>query len=89
MAAGLVGAVLCLDLYFSEYLPAWWRLPRRLFIAILLVQLAFDFLLPIVAGAAHIGGFAAGFLITHLVAGAALRRATSPEFREQCQGSGT
>lgn len=80
IAAGLVGAVLCLDLYFSEYLPAWWRLPRRLFITVLLLQLVLDFALPIVAGAAHVGGFVGGFLVTQWVAGAALRRAPQPRW---------
>ena len=78
IAAGLVGAVLCLDLYYSEYLPAWWRVPRKVLITVLLLQLGFDFLLPIVAGAAHLGGFAAGFLITRGVAPAALRRSLQP-----------
>ena len=84
IAAGLVGSVLCLDLYFAEYLPAWWRLPRRLFITVLLLQLVLDFALPIVAGAAHVGGFVAGFLVTQFVAGAALRRSPQPGWVKLC-----
>ena len=87
IASGLVGAVLCLDLYFSEFLPAWWRLPRRLFITVLLLQLAFDFLLPIVAGAAHVGGFVSGFLVTQAVAGGALRRTGQAGWVKVCAAS--
>ncbi len=84
IAAGLVGAVMCLELYFSEYLPAWWRLPRRMFISVLLLQVAFDFLMPAVAGAAHMGGFVAGFFATQLVAGPALRRSPQPNWVKLC-----
>ena len=54
--------------------PAQWRIPRRLFIGALLLDAALPLLLPEIAGAAHVGGFAAGGLATALVAGPGLRR---------------
>ena len=72
IALGLAGAVLYLELRWSERLPAQWRLPRRLFVTVLVRQGAVDASLPVVAQAAHLGGFAAGFVAAHLVATSAL-----------------
>lgn len=77
LAAGLVGAVLCLELRYPEWLPANWRLPRRLFVAVLLLQAAIDLALPYVAGAAHLGGFVAGYAATLYLAEAGLQRVPS------------
>jgi rhomboid protease GluP len=72
IVAGLVGAILCLELQWPDRLPASWRLPRRLFVMVLLLQVALDFYLPFVARAAHLAGFAAGWAIARLVAASAL-----------------
>ena len=72
IVTGLAGAILCLELQWPDQLPACWRLPRRLFVVALLFQVLLDWYLPFVAGAAHLGGFAAGWLATRVVAGSAL-----------------
>jgi rhomboid protease GluP len=72
MVAALAGAALWLELNESERLPAWWRLPRRLFIGVLVLQGVADLLLPFVAAAAHLGGFLAGYLATRFVSDGAL-----------------
>jgi hypothetical protein len=43
-------------------LPASWRIPRRLFLTALLVDGLISIFVPVVAGMAHLGGFAAGGL---------------------------
>ncbi len=79
---GLAGAALCLELHHSDYLPVWWRLPRGPFIALLLIECATGFMLPLVAGEAHLGGFVAGYLTTRVVAGhGSLVRPNSPWLR--------
>ena len=77
LGAGLAGAALALELRAPERLPAWWRLPRRWFVFVLLLQLASEFVmngaaawfeasgrgwLPRIATAAHVGGFAGGLV---------------------------
>lgn len=60
---GLAGAVLWLELRRSEEIPAWWRFPRvlrRFLIVALIVDVALGFVLPFIAGAAHLGGFLSG-----------------------------
>ncbi|MGH0036654.1 MAG: rhomboid family intramembrane serine protease [Myxococcota bacterium] len=74
MVAGLAGAALCLELVRGASLPAWWRVPRRLFVTLLLIQAFIDYNVPMIAGEAHIGGFAAGFAVTLLLGGAAVSR---------------
>jgi len=69
---GLAGAALCLELQHSDRLPVWWRVPRRPFIALLLMEGVTGFTLPFVAGEAHLGGFVAGYLTTALLAGQAV-----------------
>jgi len=64
VAAGLAGAVLCLEFNANRSLPVWSRIPRRVFVSALLVQALVDLLVPFVAGAAHAGGFAMGYLVT-------------------------
>jgi len=65
---GLAGAALCLELHHCERLPVWWRVPRRTFVALLLIDGALGFMIPFVAGLAHMGGFVGGYLATLLVA---------------------
>lgn len=62
---GLAGAVLWLELYRPEEIPAWWRFPRSLrrFVLIAFVlDVMLGFTLPFIAGAAHLGGFVSGLL---------------------------
>jgi membrane associated rhomboid family serine protease len=77
MVAGLAGSALCLELSFPARLPSWWRIPRRFFIAVLLLQAIIDQWVPSIAAAAHLGGFAAGYLVTLRLAGPALARQAS------------
>jgi membrane associated rhomboid family serine protease len=66
---GLAGSALWLELRCAEELPAWLRIPRRAFVVLLLVNGVLMLLLPFIAGAAHFGGFAAGFLATGALTG--------------------
>ena len=64
---GLAGGLLWVELRCAEALPAWWRFPRRALVwicAALLLDSALGFVVPLVAGEAHLGGFAAGLLVT-------------------------
>ena len=72
LVAGLAGAILALELHLPEQLPASWRLPRRLFVTVLILQVVVDMMLPFVAAAAHLGGFVAGYLAARLLASPAL-----------------
>jgi membrane associated rhomboid family serine protease len=65
---GLAGAVLWLELRCANRLPAWWRVPRRALIGLLILNLAISFVVPVIASAAHVGGFLAGVVTTALVA---------------------
>ncbi len=72
-ASGLVsafaGAILAMEFKYPASLPSYWRLPRRIFIAVLIVQFfVIDPLLSqFVAGGAHLGGFAGGFVAAWLL----------------------
>jgi rhomboid protease GluP len=82
VVAGLVGAVLWLEFNEPERLPAWWRIPRRLFITALIIQGLLDLVLPGIAASAHLGGLIAGFVAMPFAAKGALEReAPSPEQR--------
>jgi membrane associated rhomboid family serine protease len=65
---GLLGAVTWLEWFRTDELPAWWRVPRRALLAMLLLSLVLGFVTPMIAGAAHVGGFAAGALCAALLA---------------------
>jgi membrane associated rhomboid family serine protease len=69
---GLAGAALCLEFHYSDRLPVWWRIPRKPFVAVLLMEVVMGFALPFVAGEAHLGGFIAGYLMTRVLAGEAV-----------------
>ncbi len=75
---GLAGAALWLEFYRTDQLPAWLRIPRRAFLLLLAVNAALMLVIPIIAGAAHVGGFVAGFLTTALLIGSGIRRAADP-----------
>lgn len=62
IVCGLAGAVVALELLRPEQLPAAWRIPRRLLVVALGVDAVISAVVPAVAGAAHLGGFAAGAL---------------------------
>lgn len=69
---GLVGGLLWLELRHGSELPATWRIPRRLFLVLVGVELAISLALPVVAAAAHLGGLALGLAATAAVARSAL-----------------
>ncbi|CAM9336706.1 unnamed protein product, partial [Discosporangium mesarthrocarpum] len=66
---GLAGAMLALELHFARWLPSYWRIPRRILIGLLLLQFAVidQVLANLVAGGAHLGGFAGGYVATWLL----------------------
>jgi tetratricopeptide (TPR) repeat protein len=57
--AGLLAALLWLELRFADALPAWWRVPRRALFGVIGLTALLS-LLPFVAAAAHAGGFVGG-----------------------------
>ena len=74
LVAGLVGAVLWLEFHEPERLPAWWRIPRRLFIGVVVLQGLIDMAVPFIAAGAHLGGLVGGYLIMPFAARGALER---------------
>lgn len=74
IVAGLVGAIVWLEFRCPQDLPAWWRIPRRLLLTLLFVEVAISLLVPNIAAAAHIAGFVAGALITALLVPHSLTR---------------
>lgn len=69
LVSALAGAILALELRCPERLPAYWRLPRRLFLWALFLQFVIidPLLSSYLAGGAHLGGFLAGFAATWLL----------------------
>ena len=74
---GLLGAVTWLELRVADRLPAWWRVPRRPLFIMLGVSAVLPLIVPMIAGAAHLGGFLAGGVVAALGFESA-RRAPSP-----------
>jgi membrane associated rhomboid family serine protease len=74
IALGLLGAALWLEIRCSDRLPATWRIPRRLLLALLAFAAAGSVVYPGIAGAAHLGGFVMGIAAAAAVAPSALRR---------------
>jgi membrane associated rhomboid family serine protease len=67
---GLMAGLLWVELRCATSLPVWWRIPRRMLFLVcggLLIDAGLGFVIPIIAGEAHLGGFAAGLLTTALV----------------------
>jgi len=75
---GLVGAVTWLELFRAGSLPAWWRVPRRPLYTMLAVSFLLGALIPFIAGAAHVAGFAAGALVAALLSDRDLRVRSAP-----------
>lgn len=75
---GLVGAVTWLEHFHAGELPAWWRVPRRPLYVMLAVSALLGSVVPIIAGAAHVAGFAAGALCAALLAERPLRARAAP-----------
>lgn len=73
MAAGLAGALVSIELGGGLGLPVWWRIPRRVLLLAVGLQVGLDILVPFVAGAAHLGGFLAGYLSARIMLDDALR----------------
>jgi membrane associated rhomboid family serine protease len=61
---GLVGAALWLEFTWAELLPAWWRFPRRSLLILVALNGVLGFAVPIISGAAHLGGFLGGLAVT-------------------------
>ncbi len=74
IVAGLVGSIVWLEFRCPQDLPAWWRIPRRLLLTLLFVEVAISLLVPNIAAAAHLAGFAAGALMTALLVPSSLAR---------------
>jgi membrane associated rhomboid family serine protease len=78
VAMGLVGALLWLEFRHAEELPAAWRVPRRLFVGLLVAENLLFFFVPWVATSGHLGGLAGGALAAALVSAPLLRRRSAP-----------
>lgn len=76
VAAGLAGALVSIEFGGARGLPVWWRIPRNLLLLAMAFQVGLDVLMPFVAGAAHMGGFVAGYLVTRILLENALRMRT-------------
>jgi membrane associated rhomboid family serine protease len=71
LVSALVGAMLALEWHHPETLPAYWRIPRRIFVVAIVIQfLVIDQIFSnYLAGGAHIGGFIGGYAAIWLVRG--------------------
>jgi len=74
LVAALTGAMLALEFHHVESMPGYWRLPRRIFLWALAIQfLLIDQMFSnVLAGGAHLGGFAGGYLAVWFVGGPVL-----------------
>jgi len=64
---GLVGAAIWLEFAWADRLPAWWRYPRRSLLLLLVINGVIGFMVPVISGSAHMGGFLGGFVATALL----------------------
>jgi membrane associated rhomboid family serine protease len=80
IAMGLVGALIWLELTSPEALPAAWRLPRRLFIGLVVAETLVMAPVAWVATSAHVGGLVGGVLATAWTAGAPLAGRPRPRW---------
>lgn len=72
IASGLVGALLWLEFRHGDDLPASWRIPRRLFVTLVVLEHVMLLPVPFVAVSGHLGGMMGGVLAAALVAGPAM-----------------
>lgn len=77
---GLVGAAVWLEFAWAERLPAWWRYPRRSLLLLLVINGAIGFLVPVISGSAHMGGFVGGFAAAAMLTRAPARSQQSPRW---------
>lgn len=70
---GLLGALLWVEFDSPARVPVLWRLPRRLFVGLLVAETVILSGVPVIAHGAHLGGFLGGGLVVALAAGPALR----------------
>jgi membrane associated rhomboid family serine protease len=86
---GLAGSALCLEFHYNDRLPVGWRVPRRAFVTLLLIDGILGFAIPFVAGHAHLGGFAGGYLATLFVGQrGVMRLSPEPWLRNVAMGLG-
>jgi len=80
IAMGLVGAMLWLEYRHADALPAAWRVPRRIFVGLLVAENLLFLFVPWVATSGHLGGLAGGALAAALVSAPLLRRPVAPRW---------
>jgi membrane associated rhomboid family serine protease len=72
IASGLVGALLWLEFRHGDDLPASWRIPRRLFVTLVVLEHVMLLPVPFVAVSGHLGGMTGGVLAAALASGPAM-----------------
>jgi tetratricopeptide (TPR) repeat protein len=77
---GLVGAMLWLEYRHADALPAAWRVPRRVFVGLLVAENLLFLFVPWVATSGHLGGLAGGALAAALVSAPLLREPEAPRW---------
>jgi hypothetical protein len=77
---GLVGAMLWLEYRHADALPAAWRVPRRVFVVLLVAENLLFLFVPWVATSGHLGGLAGGALAAALVSAPLLHRPEAPRW---------
>jgi rhomboid protease GluP len=80
IAMGLVGAMLWLEYRHADALPAAWRVPRRVFVGLLVAENLLFLFVPWVATSGHLGGLAGGALAAALVSAPLLREREAPRW---------
>jgi membrane associated rhomboid family serine protease len=80
IAMGLVGAMLWLEYRHADALPAAWRVPRRVFVVLLVAENLLFLFVPWVATSGHLGGLAGGALAAALVSAPLLRQPEAPRW---------
>lgn len=75
---GLIGAVAWLEIRHCEDLPAWWRVPRSALFFMLGASALLPLVVPIIAGASHLGGALAGALAASLLSRGRPGRSPAP-----------
>jgi len=65
---GLVGAAVWIEFTWARRLPAWWRYPRRSLLFLLILNGILGFVVPVISGSAHLGGFLGGLGVAALIA---------------------